>query len=222
MGLSRNNWFLKSGDLTQYSYSGVAWATAGDFNSGQINLITTWPGYGREEGKVPTELVYENDEVVWGYDIPEDAEPIRWFKLLLLRDEDLSPELRRSAYIRQGREKLLEIGKSAVDVIADYLRALSQHILETIENARGESVLEALRFHIVLTVPAIWKGYARQSMREAARKAGLLDSRPAGPTTLAFAPEPEAAAFATLCEPGRTVKKDEVYVICDAGGGTVV
>ncbi|OLN95475.1 Heat shock 70 kDa protein 12B [Colletotrichum chlorophyti] len=203
------------------TYSGVAWATAADFASDQINLITTWPGTGREEGKAPTELFYEDDQIMWGYEIPPDADPVRWFKLLLLKDEDLDPELRSSEFILRGRKMLRETGKTAVDLIADYLRALSRYVIEVINKSRGESVVDALRFHIVITVPAIWKGYARQGMEEAARKAGILDKRPAGDTTLTFAPEPEAAALSTLCEPGRKTKDGEVYVICDAGGGTV-
>jgi molecular chaperone DnaK (HSP70) len=82
--------------------------------------------------------------------------------------------------------------------------------------------VDALRFHIVITIPAIWKGYARQGMEEAAKKSGILRRRPAGETTLSFAPEPEAAALSTLSEPGRKTKQGDVYMICDAGGGTVV
>lgn len=159
---------------------------------------------------------------MWGYTIPADADPIKWFKLLLLREDDLAPELRQSEFILRGRKMLRETGKSATDIIADYLGALWKHILETIYKARGQSVIEGLTFHVVITVPAIWKDYARQGMEEAAKKSGILDSRPAGPTTLAFAPEPEAAALASLCENGRSIDTGDVYVICDAGGGTVV
>ncbi|KAI2620987.1 actin-like ATPase domain-containing protein [Hypomontagnella submonticulosa] len=203
------------------TYSGVAWATIADFEKDQINLITSWPGCGREEGKAPTELFYEHDQTMWGYDIPADAEPIRWFKLLLLREEDLDPELRQAEYLLRAQKVLREHGKTATDLIADYLKCLWQHILHTIHKARGKSVVEGLTFHVVITVPAIWKGYARQGMEEAAKKAGILNPRPAGRTTLAFAPEPEAAALATICEPGRTINEGDVYVICDAGGGTV-
>jgi hypothetical protein len=204
------------------SYSGVAWATTADFVSDQVNLITSWPGTGREEGKAPTELFYEDDQVMWGYEIPTDADPVRWFKLLLVKDEDLAPELRCSEFLLRGRRMLKENNKTAVDLVADYLRALWKHVLDTINKSRGESVVEALAFKVVITVPAIWKGYARQSMQEAAKKSGILDRRLAGSTTLTFAPEPEAAALSTLCEPGRRTKRGDVYVICDAGGGTVV
>jgi hypothetical protein len=160
--------------------------------------------------------------MMWGYEIPADADPVRWFKLLLLKDEDLSAELRSSEFLLRGRKMLRETGKCAVDLIADYLGALWKHILDIIKKSRGEAVIDALQFHIVITVPAIWKGYARQDMEKAAKKSGVLDYRPAGPSTLTFAPEPEAAALSTLCEPGRKMDPGDVYVICDAGGGTVV
>ena len=159
---------------------------------------------------------------MWGYTIPPDADPIRWFKLLLLREDDLASELKGSELILRGRKMLRGSGKTATDLISDYLRVLWKHILETIYKARGKAAIEAMAFHVVITVPAIWKDYARQGMEEAARKAGVLTARPAGPTTLVFAPEPEAAALATLCEGGRRFNAGDVFVVCDAGGGTVV
>jgi molecular chaperone DnaK (HSP70) len=159
---------------------------------------------------------------MWGYNIPAGAESVQWFKLLLLREEDLEPEVRESEPLLRARKYLRRNKKSAIDLIADYLRGLWKHTLETISRNRGQTVINALRFHVVITVPAIWKSYARQDMKVAAEKAGILDGRRAGPTTLDFAPEPEAAALATLAEPGRSVGTGDVYVICDAGGGTVV
>lgn len=85
----------------------------------------------------------------------------------------------------------------------------------------GESALDGMQLHVVLTVPAIWKDYARESMARAAYAAGIVENRPAGQTTLSFAPEPEAAALSTLSESDHRVKKRNVYVICDAGGGTI-
>lgn len=117
---------------------------------------------------------------------------------------------------------LRDTEKTATDLISDFLRVLWKHILETITRDRGEALLDALQFVIVITVPAIWKGYARQNMEKAAARAGMLNRRPAGETILSFVPEPEAAALSVLCEPGRQVKKDDMYLVCDAGGGTVV
>lgn len=167
-------------------------------------------------------MSYDHDRVIWGYSIPPDVKPIRWFKLLLLQEKDLDPEIQVSEILLDARKRLTEANKTVVDVIADYLGALWSHVLGQIERARSKSVLEALAFHVVLTVPAIWPDYARRDMKEAARKAGILDDRLAGPTTLSFAPEPEAAALASLLDRGPYSKTGEVYMVCDAGGGTAV
>lgn len=208
--------------MVTISYSGAAWATHADFQAGQINIINRWPGTGREEGKAPTELFFEDDKVFWGYEVPPDSDPVRWFKLLFLKDEDLAPELRASEFILRGRKMMRENDTTAVDLVADYLREFWKHVVREITKDRGHIVVDALRFHVVVTLPAIWKGYARRGMQDAVRKAGILDERDAGDTTLSFAPEPEAAALFTLCEPGRTVNEGDAYIICDAGGGTVV
>lgn len=183
-----------------------------------------WPEGRGEQGKAPTEICYDDDveNPTWGYGIPAEGDPVRWFKLLLLKNEDIPEEVRDSDYLIQGRKMMRENGKTAIGIVADYLRALWGHVLDTITKSRGDSVVEAFTFHVVITVPAIWKPYARQAMQTAAEKAGITCSRPAGPTTLSFVPEPEAAALATLLEQGEGVKKEDVYLVCDAGGGTVV
>ncbi|KAL5003365.1 hypothetical protein BDV10DRAFT_200311 [Aspergillus recurvatus] len=203
------------------TFSGVAWATPEHFEADQINLISAWPGTGREEGKAPTELLYDDEKTMWGYSIPGGADTVRGFKLLLLHDEDLTEDIKSSEFFLRARKMLRDTGKSPVGLVADYLRALWQHTIDTINKALGDFVVDGLRFHVVITVPAIWKAYARQSMQDAAKSAGILKKRKAGETTLSFVPEPEAAALATLCERGRRIKKGDVYVICDAGGGTV-
>ncbi|VUC36482.1 unnamed protein product [Clonostachys rosea] len=204
------------------TYSGAAWATVSDFENEQINLITRWPDAPGEQGKAPTELFYENGRLhSWGYGIPDDAVPISWFKLLLLRDEDVDDSIKGSEYLLKARKELKKLRKTPVELIADYLRELWKHILNTIQKARGSIILEALSFHVVITVPAIWKPYARTGMEEAARLAGITQPRSAGPTTLSFAIEPETAALATLWERGEDLRVGDVYVICDAGGGTV-
>ncbi|RWA04839.1 hypothetical protein EKO27_g10263 [Xylaria grammica] len=134
---------------------------------------------------------------------------------------DLSPDVRDSKLLARAREMMEKSSKTAVDLIADYLRLLWEHAMSTISRELSEIVVEALAIHVVVTVPAIWQGYARHAMEEAVKKAGILDDRLAGTTKLTLAPEPEAAALATLYEKGSGVKRGNVYVICDAGGGTV-
>jgi hypothetical protein len=203
------------------TYSGAAWATVADIEADGVNIVTSWPDTGAQEGKAPTELFYEHGKTTWGYGVPLEVEPVRWFKLLLLKEEDQPREIRDHEYLIKARNMLADEGKSTVDAIADYLRLLWGHVLEIIIKARGKNVVEALCFHVVITVPAIWKNYARASMLEAAQSAGITASRRAGPTTISFAPEPEAAALASICERAEDLEEGDVFVICDAGGGTV-
>jgi hypothetical protein len=46
--------------------------------------------------------------------------------------------------------------------------AIRKHVIKTINRSRGDSVVDTLTFHTVIPVPAIWKGYARQEVEEAA------------------------------------------------------
>ncbi|KAL2820154.1 hypothetical protein BDW59DRAFT_181521 [Aspergillus cavernicola] len=205
------------------TYSGVSWTTVAGFEEENINIITKWPGSDSDQAKVPTQLYYEyGDETpLWGFQIQNDLEALQWFKLLLLREDDMWTDLQESAQIGQARRLLRENGKTAQDCIADYLRAIWKHTQKIILKAHPNYLIEALQFHVVLTVPAIWKDYARKAMKQAAQKAGILDYRSAGETTLTFAPEPEAAGLAALIDRGTDAEPDDVFVICDAGGGTV-
>ena len=56
---------------------------------------------------------------MWWYTIPRDANPIYWFNLLLLREDDLASELKRSEILLRGRKMLRESGKTATDLIGD-------------------------------------------------------------------------------------------------------
>ncbi len=204
-------------------YSGVAWATAADFERQRINSVLSWPGTGRTECKVPTELCYGNgQDKLWGYQIPSHEPRLQLFKLLLLDPQDLSSEMQSSPLVQRARDVLRNSGKSAVQVIADYLQLLWNHTQEILNKALGRAVVAGLPFHFVMTIPAIWKPYARQRMQEAVTKAGLMSRRLAGQTYLSFAPEPEAAALATLLERQWSITQGSTHVVCDAGGGTVV
>ncbi|KAF2835264.1 actin-like ATPase domain-containing protein [Patellaria atrata CBS 101060] len=206
------------------TYSGVAWAWSG--RPEEINVITNWKtalNFNADNAKAPTEICYSGSEIFWGYDIAPEDEPLRWFKLLLVDEADLQPEVRNAPQILRARQLLQKLGKNVVDVVADYLRLLWQHAIESIERERGKTSVNGLPFKVVVTLPAIWKPNSQNRMHEAARKAGILDDRLCGDTQLQFVPEPEAAALATLVDfRGRSdIKKGDVFVVCDAGGGTV-
>lgn len=121
-------------------------------------------------------------------------------------------------------------------MVADYLKLLWDYTLDDIKKLQPEyEDIFALR--VVLTVPAIWSPAAKDKTLQAARIAGM-------PGNIRLVTEPEAAALATLKDkaeenslkvlqkfpPSRRVeslmwntdKVGDAFVVCDAGGGTVV
>lgn len=218
-------WNLGDANIDEISarYSGVAWATAADFEKQKVNPIMNWPGTGRTECKVPTELYYgKGQEKLWGYEIPTHEPRLQLVKLLLLDPKDLSSEMQESHLVQRARDVLHRSEKTAIDVIADYLELLWKHTEELLKKTLGKTVVSGLPFHFVITIPAIWKPYARQRMEEAVKKTGMMRPRLAGRTYLSFVPEPEAAALATLLDREESIRQGNIYVVCDAGGGTVV
>ncbi len=178
----------------------MSWAYSGDPE--EIHEVSHWQCHdrrGQDEVQIPTQV--DLDTGKWGYLVPNDCDPIRWFKLLLLNDSDALEDVRKSQNLQDARKKLRNhMGFEAdgvVDLVASFLKELWQHALKEIKR---EIDLDLLPIKVALTVPAIWPAYAREKMKLAARKAGITDHRAIGPTTLALVEEPEAAALSTLFE----------------------
>ncbi|KAF6835704.1 Hsp70 family chaperone [Colletotrichum plurivorum] len=210
------------------TFSGVSWAFSGQPND--IEIITRWKAqlrFNSDTEKTPSTLLYQGNhgDAVWGYGIPASNghEPLKWFKLLLIDANDLPRELRASPQIATARKILSDNNKNAIEVVSDYLKNLWDHSIESIKLTAGKKLVELCKFHVVITLPAIWPAYAKARMRRAAQKAGILDTRWAGQTTLSFISEPEAAALATMRDLGKRpdIEAGDHFVVCDAGGGTV-
>ncbi|KAF2671144.1 hypothetical protein BT63DRAFT_423384 [Microthyrium microscopicum] len=207
------------------TYSGVAWAWSGDPDN--IRLVQNWPTNvprARDNAKAPTKIVYfGNEPGAWGYEVTDgdSADSVEWFKLLLLKDEDIPSDYKASPYLARARRKLDRLRKTPEQVIADYLKKLWGHTISTLKRERGSAAVDGLPFRVVITVPAIWQPYANEKMKKAAKDAGILDRRACGPTTLELVPEPEAAALSTLSEYRQIFALNDVFIVCDCGGGTV-
>ncbi|KAF9170545.1 Heat shock 70 kDa protein 12A [Mortierella sp. AD011] len=109
---------------------------------------------------------------------------------------------------------------SVPDAISDYLRALHEYVAEKILQEFGRSYSRK-SFRYCLTVPAMWSDKAKDVMRKATVRAGLI-SGDDHPDRLILVSEPEAAAL--YCE--KACKQYDLghgdrFMICDAGGGTV-
>lgn len=210
---------------------------------GDIRSVAHWPGPrpGTEidEVKVPSKIQYHKNEdghivpVKWGFQVEDDNDlTFHWYKLLLLKDEDQPRHLRESKQLQKTRDRLKAIGKTPEDVVSDYLSKLWEHAVGDngiglwdlptgqISKQLGQGSVFKMPIHVVLTVPAIWKKYARDSMKKAAMRAGFLNHRLAGPTTLELISEPEAASYAYLKEIRQRLAIDDTILVLDLGGGT--
>jgi len=157
-----------------------------------------------DEPQVPSQINLDNDD--WGYLVDRNSCPLRWIKLLLLQDKDISRDVSESEYLKETRTRLGQQGNggrgndAVVSIISRFLGKVWEHTLDEIQHHINASDLEALPFRVAITIPAIWPQYAREKMREAARRAGIIAHRPIGETFFMLVEEPEAAALATLFE----------------------
>ncbi|KAI8673352.1 hypothetical protein NCS55_00654600 [Fusarium keratoplasticum] len=178
------------------TYSGVSYALSTCPDS--VVPITGYPG--SEVGyndPVQVPSVLDLDTGKWGYEVAPSMKPMRWFKMLLLREEDMGKDtLQDAVYVTEARRQLRKRRKSAEDVVAIFLSKLWEHTLAQL----GTKMLDGLPFKVAITVPAIWPPYAEEAMRRAAKTAGILKYRHAGDTTLELIQEPEAAALSILLE----------------------
>ncbi|KAK8104361.1 uncharacterized protein PG998_011394 [Apiospora kogelbergensis] len=211
--------------------SGVAYGFTGDSHRpGQvkIGIVRQWPSTvprNRDLQKVPTRLHYAADgKITWGYEIQDNINTLQWFKLLLMDKATIPGYLSDSTHLHEAQQMLNHMGKDATTVTADYLKLLWNHAITEIKREKGAGLVESTPFHVILTVPAVWPETARNRMRQAAERAGILDNRLVGATSLKFISEPEAAAISILYSdfddrPG--VEKGTRFIVCDCGGGTV-
>ncbi|RDW67510.1 hypothetical protein BP6252_08906 [Coleophoma cylindrospora] len=210
------------------TFSGVSWKWSG--GSASPEPVRDWstngtPSQNRDSVKVPTSILYDSHGNVklWGYiGDGHDGLLFQWFKLIL-SDE---AQAKGGDKIDSTKELLKTLGKSVVDVVADYLRKLWEHTLSIVRGKKiNATAFDNMQLRIVLTVPANWDHSANQLMKQAAAQAGMLEPRFAGPTTLRLVTEPEAAALAAWQESALEWQPDfklgDSFVVCDAGGGTV-
>ena len=109
-------------------------------------------------------------------------------------------------------------GKQAVDFIADYLTELLKFVRhEVLAPEYGLQFLKQKKISYIITVPAIWTDKAKGLTLQAADRAGIQRR------SLSLITEPEAAAlYCTTLSRDVHLSIGDRFVVCDAGGGTVV
>lgn len=123
-------------------------------------------------------------------------------------------------------------GKTAEDVIADFLRLMSKYAIDQIRKRAVVDQLQVKDVQWCITVPATYDQAARVTMEQIAMRAGLvldpaLDNG-ASPHPIVIVLEPEAASVWCLRhfaqsggDVSQSIESGLPYLVVDAGGGTV-
>ena len=156
-----------------------------------------------ENRLIPSKVLYDEDVVLVGHDIPEHKNIISSIKRYLgkkLKDIDTHTlpfkiDKEREDIFIQTQQGL----KTPVEISSEILKKLKQIATERFQDDI---------FGAVITVPAYFDEGQRQATKDAAQLAGI--------NVLRLINEPTAAALAY----GLDTKKEGVYAIYDLGGGT--
>ena len=152
---------------------------------------------------IPSKVLYQENDVLVGHDIPEHKNIISSIKRYLgkkLKDIDTHTlpfkiDKEREDIFIQTQQGL----KTPVEISSEILKKLKQIATERFQDDI---------FGAVITVPAYFDEGQRQATKDAAQLAGI--------NVLRLINEPTAAALAY----GLDTKKEGVYAIYDLGGGT--
>jgi len=191
-----------------------------------IRLIKQWPSRtGATMDKTPTRLAYINGNPgKWGGSVaPNDSPQFAHFKLGLQqranRAYSQSDFATLGGYLtdHDWRNPLLP-SKRAVDVTTDFLNCVVQYLLnDRFSKTFGNDFLQNQPISYIITVPAVWSEKAKELTRQAAVSAGIPSEE------INLITEPEAAAhFCSILCKEVNLKRDDRFLVCDAGGGTVV
>ncbi|KAG6088700.1 hypothetical protein E4U15_005345 [Claviceps sp. LM218 group G6] len=194
------------------TYSGVAYCFANQTNAKPI-AIMKWPGNrGISAPKIPTIIEYTEEDprgFRWGASVNKSNGGIVAIKLLL------DPNQQRPLYLpaKHIEEELKSLPKRPLEIAADFIGAIYAHALEDISSSVPKAYMDMCHKEFVLSVPAVWSDAAKNATLKAAELAGIK------PVTVVK--EPEAAALYSIKTLDFSIKKEDVFVVCDAGGGTV-
>ncbi|KAG6249329.1 hypothetical protein E4U24_002172 [Claviceps purpurea] len=193
------------------TYSGVAYCFANQTNA-VPKAILEWPDQGPSAPKIPTIIEYtEKDSrgFRWGASVDRLNGGIVGIKLLL------DPTQERPLYLptKNIDQELKSLPKKPFEVAADFIQAIYEHALQDIGRTIPKAYMDMCDKEFVLSVPAVWSDAAKNATLKAAELAGIK------PVTIVK--EPEAAALYAIKSLDFAIERNDAFVVCDAGGGTV-
>ena len=186
-------------------------------------------------------MAYKSNSYEWGNSINPTTERECWTKLKLdeafisrVELEALLGEKKKNAVVTtvteiesddddDEDEPTISTDKQPVEIVTDFLRGLKSHVFHVMSKEFGSTAFRNMQLDIVLTVPAVWSDKAKNLTYQAVEEAGFADNR----GRIHMITEPEAAAIYTLKAlethaATERIRTGDHFVLCDAGGGTVV
>ncbi|XP_044222581.1 heat shock 70 kDa protein 12A-like [Thunnus albacares] len=217
------------------AYSGYAFSLTSSEEQIEPNLKRWGKELGLDTPKTPTCILFNEDEefLKFGYEARaayikmhgEEAKQHYYFEAFKMAL--YGKKLNRDVTIKAANGKSM----NAMKVFTAALSYLKEDALKTISDKIAGMKFIASDFTWVLTVPAIWDSSAKQFMREAATKAGIVSN--GTEDRLVIALEPEAASVWCKKLPAEgfiTENHDKAaleqtpgtqYIVVDCGGGTI-
>ncbi|ORX62917.1 hypothetical protein DM01DRAFT_1331025 [Hesseltinella vesiculosa] len=199
------------------TYSGASYALV-DVNQEVIDVQKWSSKSGNYYPKTPSILLVDNAEphgmAGWGYEVKRMLKnPLYSKNYTLFSSFKLNLEQRL-------KRPELPFHLTPVSVVASYLRAMHQHVLQELKRDFTQFFGEDT-YRYCLTVPAMWSDRAKALMREACIQAEII-TRTDPPERLLLISEPEAAALYCdeICDQVQ-LQGAQRLMVCDAGGGTV-
>lgn len=140
---------------------------------------------------MPSVLSYNSQGAIsnWGYGVESADQAIKWAKILLQPEAHYANA--ENTPVAATAAILVKLGKTAVDVVADFLRLVWNFTREDISKKEGADWEQIYNVRCVLTVPAMWTPAGKENTLQAAKRAGL-------PSQITLVTEPEAAALVIL------------------------
>lgn len=217
------------------NYSGYAYSFSDDPH--KIKLNKNWGQNRFNSYKTPSTIHMSNNGTFkhFGFDaIEEYVQHCDMIDDDSQRTSTLCSEIKMQLFYQMNQGLDISVKSNngeiflAVDIIGHSLKYLKSCALEEIEK-QHTTKLDKNYIRWILTVPTMWKEQAKLFMREAAHRAGLIDT--VNSEKLLIALEPEAASYCCRNLPverftgnegrGLNMSPESQYMIIDAGGGTV-
>ncbi|KAG5935630.1 hypothetical protein E4U59_005507 [Claviceps monticola] len=208
------------------TYSGVAYCFANQIDAKPV-AIMNWPGNrGISAPKIPTILEYSDEDPTgfrWGASVNKSSDSIVAIKLLL----DPKQQRPLDLLATHTRTELKALPKAPIEIAADFMRAIYEHALEEIASAVPKAYMDICQKEFVLSVPAVWSDAAKNAtlkvnlLKRLLTRGSIQAAELAGIESITVVKEPEAAALYSIKSLEFSIKKNDAFVVCDAGGGTV-